>query len=256
MSQTIKTALINLSNLYLMTNQRWGVVADDQVTREFDTNQGSDGRDGHTSGSCRWRKCWWWWWGWWLRWRCWWWGCSGWISGVRVICEAGGGMWFAPELMAAIYPLQRIPCEWMDDWTGWMHSSQDDHDDEFSRLKSCLWLIFQGAAARPGWVLYPEDAALLWHGRRPGKLQHFHNCHNVCHNFMSSTLSSFAGSPRLHVLLHCTLRGVWFVDWAEVNKWFDTGEMDFFQCWNWLLSRSKLSYLLWRMKSDFPAITD
>ena len=36
-----------------IANQGWSVVTDDQATGEFDTNEGFDGWDGHTSGACR-----------------------------------------------------------------------------------------------------------------------------------------------------------------------------------------------------------
>merc|ERR1712012_1132764 len=51
----------------------------------------------------------------------------------------------------------------------------------------------QGAASRPGRVLYSEDAALLRHGRCPG-------------------------SPRLHVLLHRTVWRVRFVDLVALYR--------------------------------------
>ena len=59
---------------------------------------------------------------------------------------------------------------------------------------------------------------------------------------------SFLGSPRLHVLLHCTLRGVRLVDWAalsaEVTPTTNDSirEMDFFQCRDWLLWGLQTSY--------------
>jgi len=151
-------------------------------------------------------------------------------------------MWFARELMAAIYPEREDPV-WMNEWLDWMNAFQSRHDDDeademnclsLKILMNCLSLNFPGSCrqTRLSTVSRGCSLTLAWMPSREPST----TCPSPLH---------FTGS------LTCRL-GSTLCRGDFNNKWFDPGN-GFLSIYK-SISLGAVNQLLWRKKSDFPAI--